>query len=66
MKDSLVLPLAILCCLSFFVLVQTHAEDKSSTTPSGGKVVKVGNAAPADAVLKSLTSALRNTNSLRL
>jgi cytochrome c oxidase subunit II len=52
MKNSLTLPLAILCCLSFFVLVQTHAEDKSSTTPSGGKVVKVGNTAPADAAVK--------------
>lgn len=52
MKNTLTLLLAALCFLIVFGIGQTNAEEKPSSPPSGVKVVKVGNPAPADAVVK--------------
>ena len=52
MKNILVLPLAILFSFSFFCIGQTIADDNPSSGPSVAKVVKVGNTAPADVVVK--------------
>jgi cytochrome c oxidase subunit II len=52
MKDIFVLPLAILFCFSVFCIDKTIADDKPSSGPSGAKVVKIGNTAPADAAVK--------------
>jgi cytochrome c oxidase subunit II len=52
MKSTLTLPLAILFCFSVFEISRAIADDKPSSGPSGAKVVKVGNTAPADAAVK--------------
>ena len=51
MRNTLTFPLVILVCFLAFASVETSAEDKPSTA---SKVVKVGNAAPADATVKEI------------
>ena len=52
MKNNLTLLLAILSSLIVIGTVQIMAEDKPASPPAVGKVVKVGNTAPADAAVK--------------
>ena len=52
MKSTLNLPLVILFCFSVFEIGRTIADDKPSSGPSGAKVVKVGNTAPGNAVVR--------------
>lgn len=52
MKNTLALPLAIFFCFAVFGLVRSHAENKSPSAPSAGKLVKVGNTAPAGTTVK--------------
>jgi len=51
MKSIFTLPSVILVCFAVFASAETSAEDKAS---SASKVVKVGNAAPADAAVKEI------------
>ena len=52
MKNTLTSILAVLSSLIVFGICQIIAEDKTPSPPAGGKVVKIGKPAPADAAVK--------------
>jgi cytochrome c oxidase subunit 2 len=52
MKNTLTLLLAVLSSLIIFGIGQIIAEDKPASATAAGKVVKVGNPGPGDAVVK--------------